>query len=225
MSSLGENGRFANQVFQYAFLKIFAGKYGYRVETPQWIGQSLFGCSDPPVSKPYAMITEENNNFLVNEPSYDRPLFGGIDFWGYFQYHTSHYAPYKDYFRSLFQPASEVEVKLKYAINGLRSKGKTIVGMHLRRSDYGSGYYFIAPNRWYKDWLAGFWDTLEDPILFIASDESEKVASEFSEYNPLILKDLNISFPELEFYVDFICLHAVMRWRYRTVLSPLPRPC
>jgi tetratricopeptide (TPR) repeat protein len=206
MSSLGKNGRFANQVFQYAFLKIFAKKYGYQVETPRWIGKSLFGCSDPLASRQYAMITEEDNNFLTNEPSYDKSLMDGVDFWGYFQYHTSYYALYKDYFRSLFQPVSEIKAKLDYALNVLRSKGKIIVGMHLRRSDYGYGYYFIAPNKWYKDWLAGFWDTLEDPILFIASDESEKVASEFSEYNPLTLKDLNIRLQELEFYADFYLL-------------------
>ena len=207
MSSLGENGRFANQVFQYAFLKIFAKKYGYQVETPRWIGQFLFGCSNPLVSRQYSMITEEDSNFLTNKPSYgSKPLLRGIDFWGYFQYHTSYYALYKDYFRSLFQPVSEIKAKLDYALNVLRSKGKIIVGMHLRRSDYGYGYYFIAPNKWYKDWLAGFWDTLEDPILFIASDESEKVVSEFSEYNPLTLKDLDIRLQELEFYADFFLL-------------------
>jgi hypothetical protein len=38
------------------------------------------------------------------------------------------YAPYKDYVRSLFKPAAEVETKMQAAIACLRSLGKTVVG-------------------------------------------------------------------------------------------------
>ena len=43
MSTLGYNGRFANQIFQYAYLKRYANQHGLRAECPPWIGNSLFG--------------------------------------------------------------------------------------------------------------------------------------------------------------------------------------
>ncbi len=51
MSSIGKLGRFGNQLFQYAFLRICAEKSGARVECPPWIGQILFGHKDATISK------------------------------------------------------------------------------------------------------------------------------------------------------------------------------
>lgn len=50
MSSLGQLGRFGNQLFQYAFLRICARNSGARVECPPWIGQTLFGHKDALIS-------------------------------------------------------------------------------------------------------------------------------------------------------------------------------
>jgi hypothetical protein len=50
MSSIGQLGRFANQLFQYVFLRICAEQSGARVECPAWIGQTLFGHQDAPIS-------------------------------------------------------------------------------------------------------------------------------------------------------------------------------
>jgi hypothetical protein len=51
MSSIGQLGRFANQLFQYAFLRICAQQSGARVECPAWVGQTLFGHQDAPISQ------------------------------------------------------------------------------------------------------------------------------------------------------------------------------
>lgn len=51
MSSLGQLGRFGNQLFQHAFLRICAHKTGALVECPPWIGQILFGHNDAPISR------------------------------------------------------------------------------------------------------------------------------------------------------------------------------
>src|SRR5689334_21725322 len=51
MSRLGQLGRFGNQLFQYAFLRICAEKTGSRVECPTWIGETLFGHQDAPISQ------------------------------------------------------------------------------------------------------------------------------------------------------------------------------
>ncbi len=206
MSTLGRNGRFANQIFQYAFLAIYAKEHSLRVETPAWIGQYLFGCNDSPISQELPVVSEETNNLLEARIPHAKETFKNVNFWGYFQYHTKYYAAHKEYFRSLFKPVPEVETKMKEALDCLRSRGKTIVGLHLRRGDYGYSDFFIAPSEWYREWLKGLWETLDEPILFIASDEPEKVLSDFEEYNPITTKDLGLELPQAEFYPDFYLL-------------------
>ncbi|WP_293335749.1 FkbM family methyltransferase [Microcoleus sp. CAWBG58] len=206
MSTLGRNGRFANQIFQYAFLKIYAKEHNLRVETPAWIGQYLFGCNDSPISQQLPVVSEETNNLLEARIPKAKENFTNVDFWGYFQYHTKYYAAHKEYFRSLFKPVPEVEKKMKEVLDCLRSRGKTLVGLHLRRGDYGYSDFFIAPSEWYREWLKGLWETLEEPILFIASDEPEKLLIDFEEYNPIATKDLGLELPQAEFYPDFYLL-------------------
>jgi hypothetical protein len=46
MSSLGNNGRFANQLFQYAFMKLYALRHGVKMAIPDWQGRKLFGLKD-----------------------------------------------------------------------------------------------------------------------------------------------------------------------------------
>lgn len=206
MSTLGKNGRFANQIFQYAFLKIYAKEHNLRVETPPWIGQYLFGHSDPPISKQFPLVIEETNELSEACIPNCQEVFHNVDFWGYFQYNTKYYAPHKEYFRSLFKPVPELERKMTAALERLRSRGKTVVGLHLRRGDYGYEHFFVTPNQWYKEWLKGLWETLDDPVLFIASDEPEQVIGDFSEYKPITTQELEIELPKAEFYPDFYLL-------------------
>ena len=206
MSTLGKNGRFANQIFQYAFLKTYAKRHNLIVETPEWIGTYLFGCDDQPISKRLSLVRQETYKLTEDHIPNAKEPFKNVDFSGYFQYHTSYYAPYKDYFRSLFQPVSELEIKLKHILSVLCSRGKTIVGLHLRRGDYGYGHFFVAPSEWYKKWLEDLWETLDQPVLFIASDEPEEVLGDFAEYLPVALKDLGLSAGETAFYLDFFLL-------------------
>lgn len=206
MSTLGLNGRFANQIFQYAFLRIYSQEHMFRYETPPWIGQQLFGCQDPHISCQLPLLREESS--LISEaiiPN-SNEVFRGVDFWGYFQYHTSYYAPYKEFFRSLFQPVPAVKTAMEEGYSRLSSLGKTIVGLHLRRGDYGYEYFFIAPSIWYLDWLQEIWPTLDDPVLFIASDEPEEVLADFSEFHPVTTKSLGISLDAADYFPDFYLL-------------------
>ena len=203
MSSLGRNGRFANQLFQYAFLKCYGRTHGQRVETPAWIGQKLFGHADPAISRSLPELRERSN--LLTEalvPNAPEP-FRNVDFWGYFQYNTRYYAPQRDYFRSLFRPTPAVLAQVQPMVERLRRRGKTVVGLHLRRGDYGYEHFFVAPTAWYLEWLRGLWPTLEDPVLFIASDEPAKVLADFAEFQPITAKDLGAPLPGAEFYPDF----------------------
>ncbi|MDF2814194.1 MAG: methyltransferase FkbM family [Paenibacillus sp.] len=214
MSSLGENGRFGNQLLQYAFLKIYAKRYGLRVRTPAWIGQHLYGHSDRPIRRRLPKVYENhisNKEVLLTATN---PVYVNVDFWGYFQFHTQYYAPYKKYFCSLFTPVPKIQEELGNGIGKLRLKGKTLVGLHIRRGDYllrtnheiYGKLHFPTPCSWYQEWLRSIWEKLEKPILFIASDEPNSVLRDFSEYKPITAKDLVPSFPEAEFYPDHYIL-------------------
>ncbi|MEG4583368.1 FkbM family methyltransferase [Microcoleus sp. MON1_C5] len=206
-------GRLGNQIFLYAFLRTYAREHNLRVETPAWIGQYLFGHNDAPISQPLPLVGEQAQPYKLSESAIlnaPEPL-KNVDFQGYFQFHTQYHAQHKEYFQSLFQPVPEVEAKLIEALNRLRSKGKTVVGLHLRRGDYRSvhtvlPYLTVAPSGWYKEWLDGLWETLDEPVLFIASDEIETVVSNFAEYAPITVKDLGVEMPEAPFYPDFYIL-------------------
>jgi FkbM family methyltransferase len=206
MSSLGKNGRFANQLFQYAFLKIYGKQHHLRVETPPWIGELLFGHQDPPLSRKFPEVREEANLWPDAKIPNSQTVYKNVHFWGYFQYHTQYYAPEKEYFRSLFEPVEPLKRQLQTGVDRLRSQGHTWVGLHLRRGDDGYEYFYVAPSEWYKDWLSGFWETLENPVLFIASDRPETVLDDFAEYHPVTSQDLGLEFPQAEFYPDFYLL-------------------
>ncbi|WP_261204510.1 FkbM family methyltransferase [Laspinema sp. D2d] len=206
LSTLGTNGRFANQLFQYGFLKLYAETHHLRIETPEWIGQYLFGHQDPPLSKNLPEVKD------VSTRADDSPILQrknplkNVDIWGYFQFHTQYYAAYKDKFYGWFEPVIEVKQQLDPVRDRLLSQGKTIVGLHIRLKDYGFSYFFIAPLIWYKTWLTQIWDTLEQPVLFIASDEPEKVLPHFAEYQPVTAKSLGAALPKADFYPDFYLL-------------------
>lgn len=207
MSTLGKNGRFGNQLFQYAFLKTYALRYQCIVQTPVWIGQHLFGLKDYPNIIPLPMVKQESEK-LELDPIPHTPIVN-VDFWGYFQYHTSYYAPYKEYIRSLFKPIFPIQVLMNEGVSRLRSRGNTVVGFHFRRGDYedyDDKIFFCAPTAWYKEWLEENWSKLDSPVLFIASDELEKVLGDFQEYNPVTSDDLGISLPLAPYYPDFYFL-------------------
>ena len=238
MSSIGKLGRFGNQLFQYAFLRICAEKSGAKVECPAWIGQTLFGHNDakisqklPPAIESWELHINLFDLFPVFIPYIDK-LAGlpstrvgvevldkdlvNCDLWGYFQVHTQFLRPYKEYFRSLFEPVDDLKSACHGGLNILRSKGKTIVGIHIRRGDYItqslSRYTFVVPSKWWCEWLDSIWNELEDPILFLCSDDLESIVDDFKRFSPVTWKDLDVQLPErmkdleVEFYIDFFTL-------------------
>lgn len=238
MTSLGQLGRFGNQLFQYACLRICAEKSGAKVECPPWIGQTLFGHTDAPISRrlsPAVELKDEGESLFDVIPEFIPYLekladakstrissqvlstgFANADLWGFFQFHTRHLKPDRQYFRSLFQPVDELKSALEAGLNTLRSQGKTVVGVHLRRRDYLTeprvGFTLVFSAKWYCAWLENIWDELEEPVLLLCSDDVDSIVDEFARFNPITSKDLNIKLParfkdlDLEFYTDFFML-------------------
>ncbi|MDY6804010.1 MAG: FkbM family methyltransferase, partial [Cyanobacteriota bacterium] len=197
MSGLGKTGDLGNKLFQYGFLQIYARDNGFLVETPTWIGQKIFGHNDPAISEELPAVMEEINKLSEAKFINSEEVFNNVDIGGEFLYHTKYYAPEKEYFCSLFEPVGEVKSQVDAAWEKLRSRGQTIIGLHLKN----------APKEWYQNWLLGLWETLEEPVLFIAKDDAEEMPlEEFAEYKPVTAKDLEIDLPETENYLDFYLL-------------------
>lgn len=238
MSSIGKLGRFGNQLFQYAFFRICAEKSGAKVECPAWIGQTLFGHYDAKISQrlppaierldvgknlfdvvpefiPFLEKQADAESYRVSSEALETGL-ANVDIWGFFQFHTRYLKPHQEYFRSLFQPVSDLKLALEDSLNNLRSQGKTIVGIHIRQGDYlrqpRTNFTLVFPTKWYCEWLDGIWNELEEPVLFLCSDELDSIIDDFEKFSPVTYKDLDIKLPErmkdldMEFYIDFFIL-------------------
>jgi FkbM family methyltransferase len=206
MSALGTKGRFANQLFQYAFLRCYSRKHLLNYQTPLWIGEKLFGHHGSRITKCFPLLRENSYCHTESLMVQSTGTFKSVDLWGYFQYHTSYYAPQKDFFTELFQPVPIIRDAVEKAYEKLTAFGSTVVGLHLRRGDYGFEYFFVAPNQWYVEWLEEIWPTLEKPVLFIATDGDESVLEDFKKYNPITSKILGVSIEDADFYPDFYLL-------------------
>ena len=193
MRDLGRFGRFGNQVWQYMYQNTYAKEHDLTIQTPKWIGQYLFGISDAPIAE------------ILPTPFRDEKIVGGFNIHGYFQYHTERYQSQKEYIKKLFAPTSEIKAMVSPAVEDLRSKGKTIVGLHLRRGDYCSrATRYLTPTKCYLGWLDSIWDTLDEPVLFVASDEPDKIVDDFARYNPISCYEAK---PEqAPFYQDYYIL-------------------
>ncbi len=208
MSTLGKNGGLGNQIFQYAFLKIYAQENGLSIETSSWVGQELFGHQDREISEELPVVVEDNNQVMFNNIE----VWKNVDFQGEFLYHTCYYFSHREYFKSLFHPVAEIESQAKVAWENLKSRGKTIIGLHLQFSS-DENNNSAAPSEWYKIWLNGLWETLEEPVLFIASDNLAEIPLVyFEEYHPQKITDLGVEVNReyLDFYLlskcDFVAI-------------------
>ena len=201
MSKLGTYGRFANQIFQYAYLRLFCKEY----QCPPWIGQFLFGHDDPPVTAQLPRVTEKHIYDIAESKVFGRD---NIDICGYFQYHTTCY-PNRGRFQALFQPVLAVKEQVDIIPRMLRSGGRTLVGAHIRHGDYGrikrpsARWCFRAPTQWYLNWLDEHWGAMRDPVLLIASDDLDNVLPDFAEYKPFSVNPLP---DEAPYYADFYML-------------------
>jgi len=204
MSRLGRFGRFGNQVFQYAFLRLYAAEHGLRYEVPRWVGSDLFGHDDPPVSDMQLpeFFEPESRSILSRIPN---PVLN-VDISGYFQYHTSYFAPRKDEFRRLFRPLPRWQGPLDNAIQLMRRGGRTLVALHVRRGDYVSKQWFLPPASLYRQWIADNLQNWNDPIVYIATDNLDQVLSEFAGFHPFSNKDINVVIEPFSDYVDYYVL-------------------
>lgn len=198
MQTLGTTGQWGNQIFQYAYVRTFAKRHGCNYAVPSWGGQYLFGHEDPHVDKFPALprIVEHYSQIEWNQcygipspPTQEEQL--DHDFYGWGQYHTSWYAPDKEFIQGLYDVVSPERERVAPALANLGGMGKTLIVFHLRRSDAGREIYFLTPVTWFLKWLHEHWRDYDDPVLYI-STETPELAGYFRHYHPVVMEDLGL---------------------------------
>lgn len=197
-SRLGLDGRFGNQMLQYGFVRLYAERHGLTLETPDWLGRHLFDLDDPLLGSPLPIIDEQRADLASDRTG----CFAGHDIRGYFCGDVSGWASDQEQFRTIFRPGRHVASLLDDALSHVRRAGRSMVAIHLRRGDFGWGPFWIAPTIWYLDWLARIWPDLDQPVLFIATDDP-RAADAFRAYRPITSHDLLPAPKGIEFLPDF----------------------
>ena len=89
------------------------------------------------------------------------------------------------------------------AINGWRDRitsggQRPLVAIHVRRGDYrrlqSVPQFRLVPENWYLALLRAIWPNLNDPVLFVATDEPQAMLPAFADFRPVTAK---FSFPGL----------------------------
>jgi len=190
MSGLGQNGAFANQVFQYAYVKLYAFRHGLTAAIPDWVGRKLYGLKDPLCSD-VALRQFSFNGFTDDDLRLwdldDPPI--DIDLWGYFQETPKCWQRHRPLLRRMFTPSIEAQNSIDAWHNEVtHGRQRTLVAIHVRRGDYRRHelpYFRLVPEDFYLDWLRRLWPTLSDPLLFVATDEPDEILPHFNELSPI----------------------------------------
>ncbi len=207
MSTLGANGRFGNQLLQYGFLRMYAAEYGLTLETPDWIGRDLFDLDDPLPGTPLPVVSEEQADLAASLNRDVSQVYANADLWGYCCYPTGRLRRHQARYRSLFRPGQRLSPLVAPVAERLRARGNSLIGIHLRRGDFGYGQFWIAPAAWYATWLDAIWPRLDRPVLYVASDDPSS-AAELKRFAPMTAADFEVEIPGAEFYLDFHVLRA-----------------
>lgn len=207
-SAVGSMGRFANMVFQYLFIQTYAKDNDYIALNPKWAGDDMFNVAPGSDTLPELPFQQDEKKYsladsnIANDPDV-RPA---SDFTGFFQYHTRYYLPHREMIRE------HLSFKGDYAARAVQIKELfdqqpgPVVTLHLRRGDFGTGVFFIAPESWYIDWLTELKQVHPDLTLYIASDEPDLVVPSFADFRVLTEADLPPSDLEHGYFTDFAAL-------------------
>jgi glycosyltransferase involved in cell wall biosynthesis len=193
ISELVNNAGFANQLFRYAYVKLYALRHGVIPAFPAWDGDQLFGLEDESCAHlKFRRLTfngfTDHHLLLWAE---DHPPID-IDLNGYFQELPRCWQRHRPLLRHLFELAPEQRNAIDAWRHEVTAGGeRTLVAIHVRRGDYrqlqlpDAPWFRLVPERWYLDWLRRIWPTLRDPLLFVATDEPDALLPEFAEFDPI----------------------------------------
>ncbi len=213
MANLGHNGNFANQLFQYMFLCLVAKKQGGVVQTPRWVGQELFGFNNPELIRSLPEWRESLDESAAGQSKPDANTgakyfrdqisdFHSTNFNGYFIGHTLNFLPEQDFIRKLFSFVPRFEELGQQKLKLLRSKKRFIMAVHLRRGDYGYGFFYRTPCSWYERWMSENGLNPSEWIIYICSETPKKYRTRFAGYETTYAADIGVN-AKLAGYFDF----------------------
>ena len=195
MSSLGSNGRFATQLFQYAFVKLYALRNGLTAAVPDWEGATLFELRDY-LAPPNARLNELRFDAFTEG---ERHLWesqqppSNIDIRGYCQEIPDCWRWHRSLLCRLFSlPNDRATLIGDWCYDVRRGGILTLVAIHVRRGDYCDlphdqvPWFRPVPAQWYLDLLRVIWPKLRNPVLFVATDDPASIMHEFREFAPLL---------------------------------------
>jgi hypothetical protein len=110
------------------------------------------------------------------------------------QFRTSWWTPERRKVWRDYQPTQAWLERLKPITEANRYDAGTVIGIQIRRGDYGLGscYDAITPVAWYIKWLKDHWYKFAfPPKLFIATEDRELVKP-FKAYNPRTVESLGV---------------------------------
>jgi hypothetical protein len=190
MKRICHMGRFANQLWQYLFIRMYGLRNGLAIQVPAWDGEPVFGLSDVrPASgeRPSLAFLGAGDDDLELWEIDDPPR--NVDFKGYFQSLPPQWAAHRDFIRRLYTLKPEWRGAIDRLHDGL--KGRTLVSIHVRRGDYRNydhdrrPEFRLVPTEWYRALLDDIWPGLERPLLHVATDEPETILPAFAGYEQL----------------------------------------
>jgi hypothetical protein len=207
MSNLGHNAGFANQLFQYAFLKLYGLRHNAAIATPAWIGETVYGVPQRRTSRPLPM--RKGDEWSVRDLDLwerDRAPVN-VDFWGYYQNVPARWRQHRAFLRRLFEPLPPWRGAIERWLALNVPPGASLVAIHLRRGDYRTlsaqkPWFRLIPEEWYLRWLDSIWPSLANPVLFVASDERDAVLPAFRRFAPLTAAAAEAEMPEPRLLAD-----------------------
>jgi len=191
--SLGSNGGFGNQIFQYFFLIAAKRRFGAEIRTPIWIGERYFDIS-PTIQLEHSAFS---HNFY--DPERNRSLNADIetlgtflsehhvvDVTGFFQYHTSHMNSNREMFNQVYGFNSNFEYRI--ACSGLKTTfdNEFVLAVHIRQADYlnyRNHPFIFAPD--VDDYVSSIIRILDSSPrgvrIYLCSDELALVGYKFTQ--------------------------------------------
>jgi hypothetical protein len=197
MRRLGHVGRFANQLWQYLFIRMYGLRNGLAIQVPAWDGEQIFGFSDArpvPKERPSLAFLGAGDDDLELWEIDDPPR--NVDFKGYFQSLPPQWAPHRAFIRRLYTLKPEWRGVIDrlhgdLARSDASTGPRTLVSIHVRRGDYRNydhdrrPEFRLVPADWYRALLDEIWPGLERPVLHVATDEPETILPTFAGYEQL----------------------------------------
>ena len=179
-NNIGNLGRLANQMFQYASLKGIARNLGYEYSIPP---QEVFGQNDPlvnsdslciydvfPIKDKNKVAISKNQLLMERMHEFDKELFescpDNVDLYGYFQ-SAKYFDHIKDEIKTDFTFTKEVDALCTELFDSIGDYN--VISVHIRRTDYTvNPNHPVQPISYYEEALRKF--DKNDKILVFSDD-------------------------------------------------------